>query len=708
MDGILALMRLRTKLLIGILATLLLQMAVTGTFTLTTFLFNTRSAMESDLQGDWDRARAYLEELKHRLFTNLYQLSFFLQEDQAATASAASLRAMIRYFISLTNADRIVLIDDPGQVMVDERVSVADARNELPVSFLNPRDFSFPRSQFISFNSGEGPIHLYLVTGTSFARSDGRMRHLYLVTDVDKSLVEGIWEKTGTEVAFFVGTTPVVSASPWQPFETEAPLRSRIIRLGGAPYSVFSRPLSADVPEKIYLVAFRSLLAQRLYVRSVLLSYLTAFLVTLAASLFLAAGFTSLTISPFTRLSQWLHRYMDTGTVGRLDIHSRDEIGFLAGAFHGMVSTLIEEKRVIGDQLDQISALNAWNERIMNDIPAGILVTGPEGRIEFCNGYFADQVCCSVEPLKGQLLRDVMERCFTLRSGDPAGSAFVLDRDKVVEGLKVDHPGGQPRHFTAKASSISLAGGRRGSLVVLEDVTASERFWSKMAIADKVTSLGILSAGMAHEINNPLGTIISHVDYLKAVETASDKRDSLDWIERETNRIADIIKRILVYSAPGARRDTHADLNHVAAETVEVLRFTLEKKKLSLAMSLCERMAPVVCPSDELKQVVLNILLNACEACPEHGAIRLCTDLDGEGRAVLSIADNGVGIAPADIQNIFDPFFTTKLATQGNGLGLSICYAIVKRTGGEIRVSSTPGGGTNVEVMLRVHEHTHH
>ena len=109
-----------------------------------------------------------------------------------------------------------------------------------------------------------------------------------------------------------------------------------------------------------------------------------------------------------------------------------------------------------------------------------------------------------------------------------------------------------------------------------------------MTIADKVTSLGILSAGMAHEINNPLGTILSHVNYLKAVEKEGDKRDSLDWIESETNRIADIIKRIRVYSAPGARRDTHADLNRVAEETVEVLRFTLEKKKLSLAMSLAE------------------------------------------------------------------------------------------------------------------------
>ena len=104
----------------------------------------------------------------------------------------------------------------------------------------------------------------------------------------------------------------------------------------------------------------------------------------------------------------------------------------------------------------------------------------------------------------------------------------------------------------------------------------------------------------------------------------------------------------------------------------------------------------------------LHALLNASEACGENGSICLATSRDAEGRAVLSIADDGVGIAPADLGSVFDPFFTTKLATQGNGLGLSICYAIVRRVGGDIRVSSTPGKGTKVEVALRVHERSHH
>jgi signal transduction histidine kinase/HAMP domain-containing protein len=700
-------MQLRTKLLIGILVTLLLQMAVTGTFTLTTFLSTTNDAQETDIRADWERARVYVEELKHRLYTDLYQLGFILHEERGDDASGDDLRETVRYFASLTAADRIVLIDDPGLLVADEQSGIAGAKIDLPLAFLLPRDFRFPRSQFVSVKTISGVINLYLVTGTTIIRGDGGARHIYLVTDVDASLVAGIQEKTGTEVAFYVGRQPAAASSTRDAFATDEP-GSRVMRVGDTSFNAYSQPFSADLPEKVYLVAFRSLLAQRLYVRSVLLSYLTAFLITLAASLFIAAGVTSLVTSPFRRLSLWMHDYRDTGEVGRLDIRTRDEVGFLAGTFHSMVSSIIEEKRVIGEQLEQISLLHAYNERIMNAIPAGIAVTDPVGEIEFCNSFFADLVQRDVSSLSGLQLIAVMAGVFTLRTGEPVSDVIVLDRDTVIEGLRLQRPDDWPLHFTAKISSIELSGSRRGSLVVLEDVTTAERFWSRMTIADKVTSLGILSAGVAHEINNPLGSILSHVSYLKAVETEGGKLDSIRWIESETNRIAAIIKRIRAYSAPSPPTDAHADLNTAASETVEVLRFTLEKRRLALSLELCEGLPPVVCPSDELKQVVMNILLNACEASADGGAIRVRTAREeGDGRAVLRVADTGAGIDPADMRNIFDPFFTTKAASQGNGLGLSICYAIVKRTGGDIRVASVPGRGTEVEVLLRVHERPH-
>jgi len=695
-------MRLRTKLLGGILVTLLAQIAVTGTFTLTSFLSTTRTAREADLRADWDRARASVEELKHRLSMDMYQLAFLLQQENADLLPVEALQEKIRYFISLTNADRIVIIDDPGGIVVDEKAGVSGAGVDLPIARLNPADFLFPRNEFVPVKYGDGTMRLFLVTGTTITSAAGT-RRLYLVTDIDTGMAESIWEKTGTEVAFFVGATPVAAASSWKSFETESPPRSRIVRLGDDPYSVLSKPLAADPPARVNLAAVRSLLGERLYVRSVLFSYLTAFLVTLAASLFVAAGITSLVVSPFSRLSAWLHRYMDTGEVGTLQIRSRDETGFLAGAFHGMVSRLIDEKRVVGEQLEQIRVLHAYNQRIVDSIRAGIVVTDAQGNVEFCNGYFAELVGKDAASLRGQPLRAVIEGSFGLRGGS-VDELSAPDCDAVLEGLTLARQEEPARHFTAKLSTVALSGSRRGSLVVLEDVSTSERLWERMMIADRITSLGILSAGMAHEINNPLGSILSHVNWLKAVERRKDKRDSLTWIESETNRIADLIRRIRAWSATDSGQDARADLNAVCVETLEVLRFTLEKKRLALSLDLGGSLPAAACPADELKQVLLNVVLNAVDACAEGGTITVATREAAGGRLVLRVIDNGAGVSSEDVTRIFDPFFTTKAAGGGSGLGLSISYAIIKRAGGEIRVQSAPGKGTEVEVMLRVHE----
>ena len=297
-----------------------------------------------------------------------------------------------------------------------------------------------------------------------------------------------------------------------------------------------------------------------------------------------------------------------------------------------MVSTLISEKNIISDQLDQIRILNAYNEGVMNAIPAGVIVTGTDGSIEFCNEYFAALVGAPVGALKGSRLRDVMQESFTLRSGRPAGDAFGPDGAAVVEGLQRTVANGHSLHFTAKGSSITLAGSRRGSLIVLEDVTAAERFWARLTVADRVTSLGILSAGMAHEINNPLGTILSHVSYLKAVEKEGDKLDSISWIESETNRIAAIIRRIRVYSAPGRTAGFAAPTSTASRRRPSrCCGSPWDGRSFHLPWTSPTISTALLCPPDELKQVVLNILLNACEACAERGAISLGTSRDADG-----------------------------------------------------------------------------
>ncbi len=698
-------MRLRTKLLIWIQLILLLQILFTGGFTLTTFLRTARSSTRGDLARGWNRGRAYIESLKHSLYTDIFQLMFFLR-DRAEAASAEELTGWLRYFISLTHADRILLLDDHGIVLVDEWARI-ERNTSLPPRFIDSRAFRFPRNAFVTGTDHTGETRLFLVTGTTLGGPGGERRHLYLITNIDKARAEEISGEAGTGIAFFVGQRFIASDTASFPLEAEGPAPYKTIDIGNHPYEIYCQPLSHDIAQNVRLVSLKSLLPERLSIRPVIISYLTAFLLTFAASLFLAAGMTSLTVSPFSRLNQWLHAYMDSGTVGNLDIHSRDEVGFLAGAFHGMISNLIEEKRIIGEQLDQISLLNAYNQTIMDNITAAIIVADADGAIEFCNGYFLDVTGTSFESLNGAPLPDLLGRLFRLRTAGNADADILLDRQEILEGLTLERPGREPVRFTAKIRPISLSGSRRGSLIVLEDITAAERFWQKMMIADRVTSLGILSAGMAHEINNPLGSILSHVSYLKAVERESEKLDSLSWIESETSRIAAIVSRIRAYSAPHGALEPRADVNELVRQTLEVLKFTLENQGLRTTLDLEQGLPAAACAPDELKQVILNILLNACQASSRGGAIRLATSSGPEARVRLTVEDGGIGIEAADLPSIFNPFFTTKGAKDGSGLGLSICYAIVTRAGGSIRVDSSPGKGTTVEVSLNVHEYPH-
>jgi signal transduction histidine kinase len=699
-------MKLRTKLFAGILITLLLQIIVTGGYTLVKLIIGTKNETENGLEKDWARARSYIEELKHRLTTDLYELRFFLQNGQLAGASPSHQRDWFRYFISLTDADRILLLDGDGHPLVDEWAGLAQ-EDSLYARIIDPRYFRFPRSELMTAQDRRGVQRLYLVTGTTQTDQDGGKRYLYLITNIDKSRADAIFEKTGASNAFFVGETMIASSTPQFSLDTTSGRRYRTIGIGDNPYEILPQTLSSEIPERVYLVTLESLLAERLNIRNILIQYITTFLVTLAASLFLAAGITSLMISPFSRLNQWLHTYMDAGIVGHLNVRSRDEVGFLAGAFHTMITTLIGEKRVISEQLEQISFLHSYNESIMNNIKAAIIVADAGGAIEFCNTYFLELTGTVWSGLEFTRFTDILGRHFRLRSGDPPSEDIPLDRDTVIDGLKLERERQEPMHFTAKICPIALSGNRRGVLIVLEDISTAEKFWEKLMIAEKVTSLGILSAGMAHEINNPLGSILSHVKYLKTVEKDREKLGSLSWIENETNRIAEIVSRIRAYSAPRNGRERSADMNATVLQTLEAVKFTLEKRRLHVSLDLEEGLPAVSCAPDELKQVVLNIVLNSCQASPEGGEVSFRSRAGEDGSVRLVIADHGAGIDPADRKNIFDPFFTTKPAGEGSGLGLSISYAIVKRARGDIRVESIPGRGTEVEVILNVHESPH-
>ncbi|MBA7629535.1 Anaerobic nitric oxide reductase transcription regulator NorR [subsurface metagenome] len=196
-------------------------------------------------------------------------------------------------------------------------------------------------------------------------------------------------------------------------------------------------------------------------------------------------------------------------------------------------------------------------------------------------------------------------------------------------------------------------------MIVLEDITQTERFWEKMAQAEKITSLGLLSAGMSHEIYNPLGAILSHVQYLSAVENNGEKLDSLKWIESKTGRIAEITERLLNFARIDHSRARSSNLNNVANETLELLKRELDKKKIRVSTDLKPDLLPVSLSFGSLEQVICNLIINAIQAVPTGGTIRISTARKSD-QASFIIEDNGAGISKEDLRLIFNPFFSTK------------------------------------------------
>jgi two-component system NtrC family sensor kinase len=218
----------------------------------------------------------------------------------------------------------------------------------------------------------------------------------------------------------------------------------------------------------------------------------------------------------------------------------------------------------------------------------------------------------------------------------------------------------------------------------------------------KMAGIGKLAAGVAHEINNPLTGILTNSSLMLEDLPAGDaRREDLETIVGETLRCRKIVKALLDFARQTKPQKTAQDLNLLVEHVLALVRNQASFRNIKVRTALAPDLPAIMADADQLRQVVLNILLNAAEAMPAGGDLLIASRADPDGRnAVLSIADTGPGI-PDDIRDrLFEPFFTTKRT--GTGLGLSIAYGIVEQHRGTIQVESVPGRGTTFLVTLPV------
>jgi two-component system, NtrC family, sensor kinase len=267
----------------------------------------------------------------------------------------------------------------------------------------------------------------------------------------------------------------------------------------------------------------------------------------------------------------------------------------------------------------------------------------------------------------------------------------------------------QHRHLLVNAAVVPLrsADGANtvtvGTIVIIEDITSRVQLEEQLQISEKMASIGLLAAGVAHEVNTPLTGISSFTQMLLDGADPNDHRTRLlEKIERQTFRAAKIVNSLLNLSRPvaaGTSEQVPVDLNAVVTDVLSLLEHQFEISKVKVRRELSDQPVLVLGIEHKLQQVFLNLFLNARDSMPKGGWLSVTTRVDHD-RVVAEVSDTGSGIPSEHLARIYDPFFTTKAIGQGTGLGLSITYGIVREHEGTINVESTVGQGTRFVVSL--------
>ena len=218
--------------------------------------------------------------------------------------------------------------------------------------------------------------------------------------------------------------------------------------------------------------------------------------------------------------------------------------------------------------------------------------------------------------------------------------------------------------------------------------------------ADRLITLGRLVAGVAHEIGNPLTGILTYAYLLRdSLDQNDPRREDVEVIIQETLRCREIVRGLLEFARETKSKKERFDLNQLILRSVKLIEKQKDFKKIKFIYELEEALGEIEADPYQIEQVILNLVLNACEAMPEGGNIWIRTKRKNS-QVIIEVEDQGVGIPQEHLEAIFEPFFTTKTEKGGSGLGLSISYGIVKSHGGEIEVKSELGKGSLFRVIL--------
>jgi PAS domain S-box-containing protein len=385
------------------------------------------------------------------------------------------------------------------------------------------------------------------------------------------------------------------------------------------------------------------------------------------------------------------------GKTTKGDLLSSEDVELLE-TLGGYLGIAIQNGRLyasLQQKMTEYERLKDFNENIVESINVGVMALDMEDRIESWNAqmevmYAMPRWQTLTQPLSSIFPAEFVEEFYRVRQNAGINNLYKF---------RLKTPAGEMRTLNiAIAPLVTRKFQVVGRLVIMDDITERVELESQLSQADKLSSIGLLAAGVAHEVNTPLAVISSYAQMLaKQLQGDRQKSGLLEKITRQTFRASEIVNNLLNFSRTSGAEFAEVDINKVISDTLALLEHQFKTAKIQVHSDLTPSLSPIQGNSGRLQQVFLNLFLNAKDAMPGGGTLSVETT-NGDLVSVR-VSDTGSGIAPEHIQRIYDPFFTTKNSpgegqNRGSGLGLSVTYGIIQEHAGKIRVESNPGAGT--------------
>ena len=367
----------------------------------------------------------------------------------------------------------------------------------------------------------------------------------------------------------------------------------------------------------------------------------------------------------------------------------------------GYIAVAIENSRLYQQQqrhAEELALLKEFNESIVESINVGLLAVNENGRITRCNSTFEEMMRLPRESVVGKNVDEVFDEAFAYDLNNILGkSRWHLTETRNAYKMHTNDAAGNSLTLNVAVAPLrSVSSTQSGAIVVLENVTARVKFEETLQQSEKLSSIGLLAAGVAHEVNTPLTGVSSYTQMLLSMIPETDPKHALlQKMQRQTERASNIVSNLLNFSRIGSISESQEiDVNRLLDDTLQLLEPQIRKSNIEIRRDYSAGLPTILANGGKLQQVFTNLILNARDAMDGGGKITLRTIFIEPDEIKIEVADTGIGIAPENLGKIFDPFFTTKGVGNGTGLGLAVSYGIVQEHGGTIQAFSETGRGT--------------